>query len=418
MHELEYEAIVIGAGAAGMAAALRIAEGGFRVALVDREDHLGGILMQCIHNGFGLHWFKQELTGPEFAERLAEKVIAAGIDIFLNTTVMDFSVSNGTKTLTACNSEQGVMQFTARAVVLAMGCRERNRGNIGIPGTRPAGIFTAGLAQRLINVDGYVPGKRIVIIGSGDIGLIMARRLSWVGAKVLAVVEILPHPSGITRNIVQCLHDFNIPLYLSHIVSRIEGKDRVEAVTITPLEGGTPEPSKSFRVECDTVLLSVGLIPENELSKKAGVVIGHDTSGPKVDAHLMTSAEGVFACGNVLHVHDLVDFVADESTRCGEYVVDYLRGRIGEEKQGAVTAGANVRYVVPHRYVPGRDTHFSLRSIIVKDRGTLLIKRQGAVIKKKTVQHVKPAEMIYFKMRGGELPALEGEPASLEIALE
>lgn len=418
MRELEYDAVVIGAGAAGMAAALRVREAGFRVAIVDREDHLGGILLQCIHNGFGLHWFKEELTGPEFAERLAGQVRAAGIDVYLNTTVMDLIPNGVHKTLLACSEEQGVMTMTTRTVILAMGCRERNRGNIGIPGSRPAGIFTAGLAQRLINIDGYIPGKRVVIIGSGDIGLIMARRLSWAGAKVLAVVEILPHPSGLTRNIVQCLHDFDIPLYLGHVVSRISGRDRVEAVEVTPLEQGTPNPEKTFRLECDTVLLSVGLIPENELSKKAGVRLGHDTGGPNVDAHLMTSVEGIFACGNVLHVHDLVDWVADESTRCGDYAAAYLRGTLAPGKQGAVHAGANVKYVVPHTYLPCQDAQFALRAMIVKERGELLVRRAGAVIKRRTLQHIKPAEMIYFKMKGEELAPAGDDPAAIEISVE
>ncbi len=418
MRDLEYDAVVIGAGAAGMAAALRVHAAGFRVAIVDREDHLGGILLQCIHNGFGLHWFKEELTGPEFAERLAAQVREAGIDVYLNTTVMDLVADNGMKSLIACSAEHGVLSFAARAIVLAMGCRERNRGNIGIPGSRPAGVFTAGLAQRLINIDGYAPGKRVVIIGSGDIGLIMARRLSWVGAKVLAVIEILPHPSGLTRNIVQCLHDFDIPLYLSHIVSRIAGQDRVEAVEVTPLENGTPNPAKTFRLECDTVLLSVGLIPENELSKKAGVQLGHDTGGPRVDAHLMTSVDGVFACGNVLHVHDLVDFVADESSRCGGNVAAYLGAGLSAGGQGRVQAGPNVKYVVPHAYVPGQDTQFSLRAMIVKKRGTLQVKRAGVVIKRKTLQHIKPAEMIYFKMKGTELGPAGPDPAPIEISVE
>ncbi len=419
MLEKDYDAVVLGAGAAGMAAALRIHEEGFSVALVDREDHLGGILLQCIHNGFGLHEFKEELTGPEFAERFATKLLDTDIDVYLNTTVMDLVPNGERKSLLTCGSAHGVQQLNARAVVLAMGCRERNRGNIGIPGTRPAGVFTAGLAQRLVNIDGYVPGKRVVVVGSGDIGLIMARRMSWVGAKVLAVIEILPYASGVTRNIVQCLHDFDIPLYLSHIVSRIEGKDRVEGVEVTPLEDGTPNPEKSFRLECDTILLSVGLIPENELSRGAGVQLHHDTGGPRVDANLMTSVEGVFACGNVLHVHDLVDWATKEATRCGGYVADYLNGVDGPA-QGDVHAGANVRYVVPHEFIPGRENKFSMRSLVVKDEGRLLVKQDGAVIKKRKLKHIKPAEMVHVTLRAEEAPpAREGKrPAALEIAIE
>jgi NADPH-dependent 2,4-dienoyl-CoA reductase/sulfur reductase-like enzyme len=420
MRELVYDCVVIGAGAAGMGAALRVSREGFRVAMVEREDHLGGILMQCIHNGFGLQRFKEELTGPEFAERFSNEVLATGIDVFLNTTVMDLAASNGLKVLTVCGPQCGVARVSARAVVLAMGCRERNRGNLGIPGTRPAGVFTAGLAQRLVNIEGYLPGKRVVIIGSGDIGLIMARRMTWVGAKVLAVVEILPYPSGITRNLVQCLQDFEIPLYLNHVVTKIDGRDRVEAVEVTPLEDGTPNLAKTFRLDCDTVLLSVGLIPENELSKNAGVRISHDTGGPYIDAHLMTTLDGVFACGNVLHVHDLVDWASEEAERCGGFVAKYLRGELAERNQGRMLAGANVKYVVPNSYVPGVDTDVAMRSMVVKERAYLIAKRGGAVLKRKLMRHVKPAEMIYLKLTGKELAvsAEHGESEPIEITLE
>jgi NADPH-dependent 2,4-dienoyl-CoA reductase/sulfur reductase-like enzyme len=420
MREFDYDAVVIGAGAAGMAAALRIRQDGFRVALVEREDHLGGILLQCIHNGFGLHYFKEELTGPEFAERFADRVAGAGIDVYLDTTVIEMSPKDGEKSLLICGPHHGIVQLNAQVVVLAMGCRERNRGNLGIAGTRPAGVFTAGLAQRLINIEGYKPGARAVIIGSGDIGLIMARRLTWTGAKVLAVIEILPHPSGITRNIVQCLHDFDIPLYLNHVVSRIEGKDRVEAVTVTPLDSGTPMKEKSFRIECDTVLLSVGLIPENELSRDAGVRLSHDTGGPVVDARLMTSVDGVFACGNVLHVHDLVDWATEEAERCGGHVAEYLRGDGKPAEQGRVIPGANVKYVVPHHYVPGTSNRFSLRSLVVKDRGTLTLRHEGALIKQRKVRHIKPAEMLHMTVSPDDLGGLgsNGGLPALELAIE
>lgn len=420
MREKEYDAIVIGAGAAGMAAALRVSEAGYRVAILEREKHLGGILNQCIHNGFGLHHFKEELTGPEYAERFAGLVRQSSIDVYLNATATGITEDSGRKHILLCSPQHGVQRLNTRATVLAMGCRERNRGNLGIPGTRPSGLFTAGLAQRLINIEGYLPGRRVVVVGSGDIGLIMARRLSWVGAKVLAVVEILPHPSGLTRNIVQCLHDFDIPLYLSHIVSRIEGRDRVEAVEITPLEQGTPNASKKFRLECDTLLFSVGLIPENELSKNAGVRLGPETGGPRVDARLMTSMDGVFACGNVLHVHDLVDWVSEESQRCGANVVDYLQGHIPAQAQGKVVPGANLKYVIPHRYLPGQDNQFSMRALVVKERGTLLVKRDGAVIKRQVLRHIKPAEMIHTLVSaeelGGSFDAIE--PPAIEISLE
>lgn len=420
MREREYDAVVIGAGAAGMAAAVRISEAGHSVALIEREDHLGGILLQCIHNGFGLHFFDEELTGPEFAERFANRVHETGIDVFLDTTVLEFSQANGRRHLLACGPRHGVMRMSARAVVLAMGCRERNRGNLGIPGTRPAGIFTAGLAQRLINIEGYVPGKDAVIIGSGDIGLIMARRLMWTGTKVHAVVEILPHPSGITRNIVQCLHDFDIPLYLSHVVSRIDGRDRVEGVEITPLEDGTPNPAKAFHIPCDTVLLSVGLIPENELSRDAGVVLSHDTGGPVVDTRLMTSLEGVFACGNVLHVHDLVDWACEEAHRCGDAVAAYLAGTTPALPHGRVHAGANVKYVVPQAYTPGIENRFSFRPMILRDRAELIILREGTEIKRRKVRHIKPAEMMHYTLNPEDLPEA-ADPKMLpaiEIAIE
>lgn len=420
MEERAYDAVVIGAGAAGMAAALRIAAANRKVALIDREDHLGGILLQCIHNGFGLHRFNEELTGPEFAERFSVSVQQTElVDVYLHTTVMELTSEGPRKALLVCGPACGVVRMLAGAVVLAMGCRERNRGNLGIPGSRPSGVFTAGLAQRLVNIEGYIPGKRVVIIGSGDIGLIMARRMTWVGAEVLAVIEILPHPSGITRNIVQCLHDFNIPLYLSHVVSRIEGRDRVEAVEVTPLEGGRPVPEKMFRLECDTVLLSVGLIPENELSKAAGIRIEPDTGGPRVDAHLMTSVEGVFACGNVLHVHDLVDWASAEATRCGKYVVDYLEGQLDRRPQGRVVPGANVKYVVPHQYLPGQENELSMRALIVKDRGTITVKRNGKVIKRRTLRHIKPAEMIQIRLKLEDFPPADpAAPEALELAIE
>ncbi len=338
MLEKSYDAVVIGCGAAGMAAALAIHEGGATVAIVDREEALGGILMQCIHNGFGVHEFGADLTGPEFAERLIDRVRDAGIDVYRGTTVTDISGAEGARMVTAVGKQYGVLRLGCRAVVLAMGCRERNRGNVAIAGTRPSGIFTAGLAQRLMNLDGYLPGRRVVVIGSGDIGLIMARRLTLAGAQVLGVVEIMPYPSGLARNISQCLKDFSIPLHLSHVVTKITGRDRVDGVEVAPLLAGTPDYSKSFRLDCDTVLLSVGLIPENELSRKAGVPLCDETAGPIVDADLMTAVPGIFACGNVLHVHDLVDYVVEESRRCGEAVCRWLAG--GRNRQFGLASGS------------------------------------------------------------------------------
>lgn len=419
MIEKQYDTIVIGGGAAGMAAALSVAKHNLRVAVIEREEYLGGILLQCIHNGFGLHQFKEELTGPEYAQRFSQQVADSDIDVYLSSTAMQMDATGRTKTVIVYSKESGVSRFTAQTIVLAMGCRERNRGNIGIPGTRPAGVFTAGLAQRLINIDGYVPGRKVVIVGSGDIGLIMARRLSWVGAEVLAVVEIMPYPSGIARNIVQCLHDFDIPLYLSHIVSKIAGRDRVEGVEIAPLQDGKPDLARSFELECDTILLSVGLVPENELSKAAGVEISHNTNGPYVNADLMTNTVGVFACGNVLHVHDLVDFVSEEAERCGQYVARYVTGATPSSQQFETAAGPNVKYVLPNRYDPARTNKFYLRSLVVKNNAKCLVKCDGQIIKTIAMRHVQPAEMISISLGGDDLSGLDDSNArTLEFSLQ
>ena len=401
MKELHYDAVVIGGGAAGMAAALELEAEGFSCALIEREDHLGGILMQCIHNGFGLHEFKEELTGPEFAERFIERVIKSKIAVFLNTTVTSYSVidspSSGSSKELNCISPSGIIKIKTRAVMLAMGCRERNRGNIRIPGSRPAGVYTAGLAQRLVNIEGYIPGKEVVVIGSGDIGLIMARRMSWVGCKVKAVVEIMPYPAGLTRNIVQCLQDFDIPLYLSSQTTGIFGNDRVEGIEVTPMENGTLAHGKSFRIDCDTVLLSVGLVPENELSRAAGVMLNPVTNGPLVDSFLMTNTDGVFASGNVLHVHDLVDWVCEESRRAGLYAAKWLRGE-RPSLQIRTKAGSHVRYVNPAQITPDRDNTIYLRSMIVKSDAVLELRLNDQVIRSKKERHIQPSEMISFKI--------------------
>jgi len=300
-------------------------------------------------------------------------------------------------------------------VVLAMGCRERNRGNVRIPGSRPAGVYTAGLAQRLVNIEGYIPGKEVVIIGSGDIGLIMARRMSWVGCHVKAVVEIMPYPSGLTRNIVQCLHDFNIPLYLSCQTTNIFGNDRVEGVEVTPMENGALVPEKAFRIDCDTVLLSVGLVPENELSKDAGVELHPTTNGPLVDASLMTNVEGIFACGNVLHVHDLVDWVAEESRFAGKQAAAWLRGE-RPLHQVRVKAGPNVRYVNPGKLDPSRDNKVYLRSMIVKNDAVLELRLDNRVIKTIKKGHIQPSEMITLSIGPKELEGYT-ENSALELAL-
>jgi len=398
MKELQYDAAVIGGGAAGMAAALELEAQGFSCALIDREDHLGGILMQCIHNGFGLHEFSEELTGPEFAERFIERVIKSKIAVYLDTTVTRFTQDKSSQVKELyCVSPTGAVKIKTRAVLLAMGCRERNRGNVRIPGSRPAGIYTAGLAQRLVNIEGYIPGREVVIIGSGDIGLIMARRMSWVGCKVKAVVEIMPYPAGLTRNIVQCLNDYNIPLYLSSQTTGVFGNDRVEGIEVTPMTNGVLSPEKSFRIDCDTVLLSVGLVPENELSRAAGVELNSVTNGPLVDSSLMTNIDGVFASGNVLHVHDLVDWVCEESRRAGHYAASWLRGE-HPSLQIHTKAGSHVRYVNPARLAPDRENIIYMRSMIVKNDVVLELRLGDKVIKSKKERHVQPSEMISFKL--------------------
>jgi NADPH-dependent 2,4-dienoyl-CoA reductase/sulfur reductase-like enzyme len=414
MKELQYDAVVIGGGAAGMAAALELESEGFSCAIIERENHLGGILMQCIHNGFGLHQFKEELTGPEFAERFIERVIKSKIAVYLNTTVTRFTPSKELY----CVSPNGVIRIQSRAVVLAMGCRERNRGNVRIPGARPAGVFTAGLAQRLVNIEGYIPGKEAVIIGSGDIGLIMARRMSWVGCKVKAVVEIMPYPAGLTRNIVQCLNDFDIPLYLSSQTTAIYGNDRVEGIEVTPMENGIIVPDKSFRIDCDTVLLSVGLVPENELSKAAGVELNSGTNGPLVDSSLMTNIDGVFACGNVLHVHDLVDWVCEESRRTGKHAARWLKGE-QPALQIRAKAGSHVRYVNPARIAPDRENIIYLRSMIVKSGAELELRLDNRVLQTRKERHVQPSEMISVKLGPKDFGGIEVNSDSvLEFSLK
>lgn len=419
MKERSIDAVVVGGGSAGLAAAAEIARQGHKVAVIEREVSLGGILNQCIHNGFGLHYFKEELTGPEYAQRFIEITAELpGIEFHVDTAVLDAKDEGDLKVVYAISRRDGVTKFTCRAIVLAMGCRERNRGNIGIPGTRPSGIFTAGLAQRLVNIDGYIPGREVVIVGSGDIGLIMARRMTWVGAKVHAVVEIQPYPSGLTRNIAQCLNDFGIPLYLSHVVSEIHGKDRVEAVSITPIDDHHPDGNRTFRIPCDTLLLSVGLLPDNEVSDKLGVEINPETNGAYVDARLMTSRPGVFACGNVLHVHDLVDYVTEESTRCGAFVSDYLSEVGRAETQYRIVAGANVKYVLPNHYAPERENTFYLRPMIVKNKAELVITLDGEQVMKRRFSHIQPSEMMSAVIGPAALTAIDPDrPNLLEISV-
>lgn len=415
MKTIRCDAVVIGGGAACMSAASELKARGYVPVIVEREDELGGILTQCIHNGFGLIEFNEELTGPEFAQRVAEKTASLEIQALCSTTVLDIRKEGEAVIVDCVSAKTGIVRIQARAAILAMGCRERNRGNIRIPGSRPSGVFTAGLAQRLVNIEGYIPGKDVVIIGSGDIGLIMARRLSWSGCKVHAVVEILPYPSGLARNIVQCLEDFGIPLYLSHLTTEIYGKDRVEGVQVTPIQNGALMHEKSFKIPCDTVLLSVGLVPENEISRKAGVEINPSTNGPWVDSMLMTSVPGIFACGNVLHVHDLVDFVAEESRRAGAAAADWLSGT-RPRREFRIKTGPNVRYVNPARIDPEKENKLYLRTMVVKNDAVLEVKIDGKVIAGKKKPHVQPSEMISLSLGPKELSGA-GMDATVEIAI-
>lgn len=353
---MKYDLVIIGGGPAGLAAAVSAKENGCdSILILERDKELGGILNQCIHNGFGLHTFKEELTGPEYAARFISRVKELEIEYKLNTMVMDISSE---KLVTAMNREDGLFEIQAEAVVLAMGCRERSRGALNIPGYRPAGIFSAGTAQRLVNMEGYLPGCEVVILGSGDIGLIMARRMTLEGAKVKVVAELMPYSGGLKRNIVQCLDDYGIPLKLSHTVIDIKGKERVEGITLAEVDQkGKPIPGTEEEYSCDTLLLSVGLIPENELSREMGVEMNAVTSGPKVNESLETNIEGVFACGNVLHVHDLVDFVSQEAGAAGKNAAEYIRlkrtekaGTEREEKEQKeiqICSTDGVRYTVP-----------------------------------------------------------------------
>lgn len=351
----EYEIVIVGGGPAGLAAAVAARDAGVEsILILERDRELGGILNQCIHNGFGLHTFKEELTGPEYAARFEKQVFARGIEYKLNTMVIDISHD---KVVTAMNREEGLFTIKAGAVILAMGCRERPRGALNIPGYRPAGIFSAGTAQRLVNMEGYMPGREVVILGSGDIGLIMARRMTLEGAKVKVVAELMPYSGGLKRNIVQCLNDYGIPLKLSHTVVDIRGKERLTGITLAAVdERRKPIPGTEEDYSCDTLLLSVGLIPENELSRGMGVEMNGVTSGPVVNESLETSIGGVFACGNVLHVHDLVDFVSEEAAAAGRNAARYVQQK-GETESGgeiALKAVDGVRYTVPCTIRPGR----------------------------------------------------------------
>lgn len=359
----KYDIVIIGGGPAGLAAAAAAKKNGIdSILILERDKELGGILNQCIHNGFGLHTFKEELTGPEYAQRFIDQVNVLGIEYFLNTMVMDISHE---KVVTAMNRTDGLFEIQAKAIILAMGCRERSRGALNIPGYRPAGIYSAGTAQRLVNMEGLMPGREAVILGSGDIGLIMARRMTLEGAKVKVVAELMPYSGGLKRNIVQCLDDYGIPLKLSHTVVDIKGKERLEGVTLAEVDNtGKPIPGTEEEYSCDTLLLSVGLIPENELSRGMGVEMSKVTSGPVVNESLETNIEGVFACGNVLHVHDLVDFVSEEAGTAGKNAAAYVKGERGSGSGREIRLNPvdGVRYTVPVSIDPARmDENLTVR---------------------------------------------------------
>ena len=409
------DVVVIGAGPAGLAAALSLKENGIEdVLVVEREDYAGGLLHQCIHNGFGLHRFREELTGPEYAERYLESARERSVQIQTGTVVLDIKDEGEGKGLYLLSEQEGYLEISAGAVILAMGCREKNRGNINIPGSRPAGIMTAGLAQRMVNLEGYLPGREVVILGSGDIGLIMARRLTWEGAHVKGVVEIQPYPGGLNRNIDQCLRDFAIPLYLSHTITEIRGNPRVEAVEVSPIDTHhEPRKKGRFVLSCDTLLLSVGLVPENELSLKAGIVLDPVTLGPVVNSNLMTNVSGIFACGNVLHVHDLVDYVSEEGEHCGKKVAMFLKDGLpkkdglSKKREIPVKAGNLVRYVLPSTVEAapqkGEATDrvmLFLRPIVPAEDPVLLVKSGEEIIYRRKYRKVFPSNMIRIPVKG------------------
>ena len=389
--------VIIGGGPAGMSAAVAAYESGIKdILILERDENLGGILQQCIHNGFGLHKFGEELTGPEYAWKYEQKVRELNIPFKLNTMVLDISED---KTITATNSEDGIFTIKAKAIILAMGCRERSKGALNIAGSRPAGIYSAGTAQKFVNMKGYMPGKNIVILGSGDIGLIMARRMTLEGAKVNAVCELMPYSGGLARNIEQCLNDFNIPLKLSHTVVEIHGKDRVEGVTIAKVdENRRPIESTKEYIPCDTLLLSVGLIPENELSKSAGVDLSGITNGAVVDQDRQTSVDGIFACGNGLHVHDLVDFVSEEAEIAGKSAAQYIKGQKSEKADVNIKTDGKIRYTVPQKITANKDINVYFRVADVYRNVKINVINNGSIVYSKKRPKVAPGEMESIKL--------------------
>ncbi len=405
--------VIIGGGPAGMSAAVAAYESGIKdILILERDERLGGILQQCIHNGFGLHRFGEELTGPEYAWRYEKKVRELNIPFKLNTMVLDISED---KVITATNSEQGIFQIQAKSIILAMGCRERSKGALNIAGTRPAGIYSAGTAQKFVNMKGYMPGKSVVILGSGDIGLIMARRMTLEGAQVKAVCELMPYSGGLARNIEQCLNDFDIPLKLSHTVIKIHGKKRLEGVTIAKVDDNRkPIKGTEEYIPCDTLLLSVGLIPENELSKTAGVDLSNITSGAVVDQDRQTSIDGIFACGNVLHVHDLVDFVSEEAEIAGVSAANYIKGIKTEKTNIPITTDGKIRYTVPQVVTQKKDITVFFRVSDVYHNAIIRVYGDDKEILKVKKLKAAPGEMESIKIKESLLDGVQNLRFELE----
>ncbi len=407
--------VIIGGGPAGMSAAIAAYESGERdILILERDAALGGILQQCIHNGFGLHRFGEELSGPEYAWRYEKKVRELGIEFKLNTMVLDITSD---KVITATSAADGIVQIRAEAIILAMGCRERPRGALNIPGERPSGIYSAGMAQKLVNMMGYMPGKNVVILGSGDIGLIMARRMTLEGAKVHAVCELMPYSGGLARNIEQCLNDFDIPLLLSHTVTKIHGKERLEGVTISRVDENRRaiEGTEQY-IECDTLLLSVGLIPENELTKSAGLSLSAVTSGAEVDQDRQTATSGIFSCGNVLHVHDLVDFVSEEAEIAGRSAAEYVRGGLEQNADIRISTDGKIRYTVPQRISAKKDVSVYFRVGNIYRNSRITVKDGERVILSKKKEKLAPGEMECIKLTREQISDVTALTFSIENA--